>query len=251
MIIEENSTKNNVEFYDHLWKEEWQDMERLNPTARHLERMIVKLIHQTEGVRSLVDVGCGMGVNVKRIRKHFPDLFITGTDLSPNILRIAENYVGADPKTKYRPFDLGKDRLEEEFDLVLCSQVLEHIEDDRMAIQNLARMCKRYLLITVPAGKFNSTSTLNGHFRHYQLNDLTKKVVEANFEILYVRQWGFPFHSIYKSLLDFLPIESQKKVGLGKYGPLKKLITHILFTLFYANVFDRGDNIILLAQKKK
>jgi len=37
---------------------------------------------------------------------------------------------------------------------------------------------------------------------------------------------------------------------LGKYSLIKKAISYLLFLTFYTNVFNRGDNIILLAKKR-
>lgn len=244
-----NPETSNVDYYNQLWLEEWQDMERLNPTARHLERMIVQLIRSVYPIKSVLDVGCGMGVNLKVIRKHFPGLEMTGTDLSEDILHIAENYVGKDERIRYVPLDIGKRALDEQFDLVLCSQVLEHIEDDGAAIRNLASMTGKYLLITVPGGAYNSTSRLVGHYRHYKKGELVEKVLPHGFRFQYLREWGFPFHSLYKRMLDLLPQESQKKIGFGKYGLFKKSLAASLYYLFYGNVFDAGANVILLAEK--
>ncbi len=239
-----------VEFYDQLWSTDWQDMERLNPTARHLEAQIVKYIEKVAPVKSVLDVGCGIGVNVKRIHEYFPETVLVGTDLSAGILKLAENYVGKNDKISYQVMNLEKDAPGAKHDLVLCSQVLEHIEDDRKALQHLSQITERYLLITVPGGKFNSTSRLVGHFRHYSKKEIDDKILAAGFEILLSREWGFPFHSLYKWCLGHLSEESQKKVGLGKYGFFKKLTASILYYLFFGNIFNYGANVIVLAKKR-
>ena len=237
------------DFYDSIWQNEWFDMERFNPTARHLEHIIVKMLHPLKDVSSLLDVGCGMGVNVKILKRHFPLLKITGTDISPKSLELAQSYVGVSPLIDYKVLNVQAEALKTQYDVVLCSQVLEHIEDDKQAVQNLFKMTGKYLLLTVPGGKFNSTSKLVGHFRHYNKNQLVELVESAGFKVELAYEWGFPFHSIYKFLLDQLPVESQQSIGLGKYGFFKKLISHALFMLFYLNQFDRGANVILLATK--
>ncbi|MBI5048530.1 MAG: class I SAM-dependent methyltransferase [Deltaproteobacteria bacterium] len=243
-----NQEKNNVGYYNKLWTEDWYDMERFNPTARHLETIIIGLLRRIYPVQNLLDIGCGIGVNLKRIHKHFPDIQLTGSDLSEDILNLARDYV-KEADIEYFCLDLGKDKLDRKFDVVLCSQVLEHIEDDETAFKNMALMCRKYVIITVPGGAYNSTSKLVGHYRHYTKDALVKMVKSCGFNILYAREWGFPFHSLYKFMLDMLPTESKVKIGLGKYGFFKRGVSHILYLLFLCNIFNRGANIILLAER--
>jgi SAM-dependent methyltransferase len=241
--------RTNIEFYEDLWMVDWIDMERFNPTARHLKRIIVALIRGAMPVESLLDAGCGMGVNVRDLRRKFPHLRITGTDLSERILGLAREYVGPDPMIEFASLDLGQASLDRQFDLILCNQVLEHVEDDRRAIRNLAQMTRRWLLITVPGGAYNSTSKLVGHFRHYSRNDICRKVEEAGLKVVFQREWGFPFHSIYKWALGSMPIARQKAIGLGKYTFLKRRLSDLVYLAFCANVFDKGANVIVLAEK--
>jgi SAM-dependent methyltransferase len=248
--VESNQTHSfgSMEYYDNLWTNEWHDMERFNPTARHLERIIVKVLRTLGPIRSLIDVGCGIGVNMKRIHHHFPDLPLTGTDISPSGIELARRYVGQSPQLEYQVLNVETAALPAKYDVVLCSQVLEHIQDDVRALQHLKQMSSKYLLLTVPGGKYNSTSKLVGHYRHYTKKDLVDKVKSCGLEVMWAYEWGFPFHSVYKFLLDRLPPETQKSVGLGKYGWTKRTISNILFSVFYLNRFNRGANVILLAK---
>jgi SAM-dependent methyltransferase len=238
-----------IEFYENLWLREWADMERFNPTARHLKRTIVALIDKVMPIETILDVGCGMGLNVRDLRQHYPSIRITGSDLSAPILAMARKYVGEDPAVDFVTLDLGKAALERQFDLVLCNQVLEHLEDDRAAIDHLVQMARRYVLITVPGGRFNSTSQLVGHFRHYSRADICAKLTAAGLHILHQQEWGFPIHSLYKLLLGLLPERMQKSVGMGNYGWGKKALSNAIYLAFYANLWDKGANVIVLAEK--
>jgi SAM-dependent methyltransferase len=244
------ATVGSTEFYDSVWENQWFDMERFNPTARHLERIIVNTIKSLDSLKTVADVGCGMGVNVKQIHGRLPDLKIIGTDISPKSLELAKSYVGNSPNVEYGVLNIESHALPQKFDLVICSQVLEHIENDQAAANNLAAMTGKYLLITVPGGRYNSTSKLVGHFRHYNKKQLVNLINATGLEILWAYEWGFPFHSIYKFLLDQLPVESQKSIGLGRYGFFKRMVSHILFGLFYLNRFNYGANVILLARAR-
>jgi SAM-dependent methyltransferase len=238
-----------VSFYDDLWKNEWRDMEVFNPTARHLQRLINRELAGIGGFGSLLDVGCGIGLNILSIRRKFASAKLSGTDLSPTILDMARRYVGPDPTISFAVLDIANEVLPAQFDVVLCNQVLEHVADDRAAIANLAAMCGRHLLITVPGGRFNSTSRLVGHHRHYSRANLVELVSETGFDILETREWGFPFHSIYKMALGMLPESVQRRVGFGDYGAGKRLLTSLIYLLYFGNVSNRGENIILLARR--
>ncbi len=244
-----DDASSNVDYYNHLWINEWQDMERLNPTSRHFQKLINDLIIRHGPVRSLLDVGCGMGMNVAALRASLPRTHITGADLSEEILKIAREYVGPDEKIDFEVLDIGKGGLDRTFDLVLCNQVLEHFDDDRRALRNLVALSDRYILITVPGGYLNSTSRLNGHHRHYTRRMLLELINGFDLRIHYLRNWGFPFHSLYKFVLGSLPLEMQKKVGLGRYGVVKKLLAESLYLMFFGNILPWGENVILLAEK--
>jgi ubiquinone/menaquinone biosynthesis C-methylase UbiE len=58
------------------------------------------------------------------------------------------------------PFDDG------EFDTVVCTHVLEHVLDFRAAIAELRRVCKRRLIIVVPAER-EYKYTFNPHFNFF------------------------------------------------------------------------------------
>jgi len=239
-------------FYEDLWLNQWADMERYNPTALHLKKHIAKIISNLEDVNTILDAGCGMGLNILDLRKHFPTKEITGGELTEGILELAKKYTGTDSNTSYIKLDLSSDHLNttNKYDLVLCNQVLEHIENDDMAIKNLTELTNKYILITVPAGSYNKTSILVGHYRHYSEYGLSSILRRNNLEILYIRSWGFPFHSVYKFALNLLSQKSQKEIGMGKYGLCKRFISKILYIIFFLNVINLGENIIVLCRKK-
>lgn len=224
-------------------------MEFYNPTARHLQHFISRAIGQLPEANTLLDAGCGMGVNLREIHREHPDLILTGSDISPDVVSMAGEYLDGVPHQPIRVLDLAQGSLSERYDIVLCNQVLEHIEDDDAAMRNLTAMCEKYLIITVPGGRYNSTSELVGHFRHYTREMLTRLVENVGFEILLLREWGFPFHSLYKLTLSLLPKETQKQMGFGRYGVLKRMLSHTIYLLYFANLWDKGANVLLVARR--
>lgn len=238
-------------FYTDLWLNQWRDMEAFNPTARHLQRLIHNELAALDGFDSVLDVGCGMGLNLAAIHRAFPDVALAGTDLSPEILGLAREHLGAGTNPELDVLDLSQRALPRQYDVVLCNQVLEHIDDDRTAMAHLVEMCRGTLIITVPGGKFNSTSRVVGHYRHYRRQDLVRLARDAGVEVQSVREWGFPFHSLYKLVLGALPEDAQKSVGFGKYGLGKRLLTHMIYLLYFANVVDYGANVVLVGKPSR
>tara|TARA_B100000900_G_scaffold156707_1_gene133225 strand:- start:3191 stop:3916 length:726 start_codon:yes stop_codon:yes gene_type:complete len=237
------------QFYKETWKNDWFDMEYYNPTARHLQQEILKICKTFKKIETCLDIGCGSGINISHLIKNFPEWNYTGVDLSNEIFDLCDPSLKDKKNVVFKPLDIASNSVKKSYDFVLCNQVLEHIEDDTSAMHNIYKCTKKYLLITVPAGNFNKTSVINGHVRHYSKQKLEELVVNSGFSILKSFEWGFPFHNLYKHTLNFLPEEKQKMIGFGKYGFFKKLLSHLIYILFYFNVFNKGHNIILLAKK--
>jgi SAM-dependent methyltransferase len=77
---------------------------------------------------------------------------------------------------------------DETFDCVLCSEVLEHVEDDVKAVSELRRVLKAggTLVITVPFLKkyWGEDDEYVGHKRRYEPDELEEKLREAGFTII-------------------------------------------------------------------
>ena len=66
---------------------------------------------------------------------------------------------------------------------IVCSEVLEHVEDDQTAIRELGRVLDSggLVCITVPHRKFYfaADDRFVHHFRRYELDEMTRKVEDA------------------------------------------------------------------------
>ena len=78
------------------------------------------------GVKTLLDVGCGTGLELDRIFERFPDAEVTGVDLSEKMLaRLAEKHAGRKLtllRADYFACDLGEER----FDAAVSFETLHH-----------------------------------------------------------------------------------------------------------------------------
>jgi len=75
----------------------------------------------------------------------------------------------------------------ERFDTALCVNVLEHVDDDRTALENLLSVTRPggHLLLFVPAFEFLYTSLdqLAGHLRRYRLDSLSQVLPESGVRV--------------------------------------------------------------------
>jgi len=81
------------------------------------------------------------------------------------------------------------------FDLVAAFEVLEHIENDKKAFSEIARVLKPggFLIFSVPLRQeiFNEFDRIAGHKRRYEITELEKLLPENNFRILKYRAPGY------------------------------------------------------------
>ena len=99
-------------------------------------------------VESILDAGCGDGFFCHWIREKTGARRVAGIDISEKRLERA--------RWRYPVIDYLRGELpalpfkEGEFEVVTCIEVLEHQEDPAAAIKELARVARRFVVVTVP-----------------------------------------------------------------------------------------------------
>jgi SAM-dependent methyltransferase len=96
--------------------------------------------------RSCVDVGAAEGYKAELVRRLF-GADVVATDLSENACERAREIFGLSARAAdlhELPFEDG------EFDVALCSETLEHVTDFRSALDELLRVARTAVVITVP-----------------------------------------------------------------------------------------------------
>ena len=180
------------------------------------------------------------------MRRRLPDARFTGVDYAAE--RIAENRTHL-PWARFLPFDLRTDRLDERFDLVVCTEVLEHIEDDDRALDTLVSLTRRHLMLTVPTGNLYPLEAGFGHLRHYQLEELCQRLRDRGLRIDRAEAWGFPFMTAFKWAANLDPDAVLKQFGDGRWSWPKRAVGAFLTGLFYVNVPNRGPQLLILAAR--
>jgi len=117
----------------------------------HLQTVLnsIYTMLETTAPRTVLDAGCGEGFVAAYLLRRNPQLRITGLDVSEGALAYARAHV--DEAVTFRSGSLYKLPFSDNsFDTVLCSEVLEHVDDPDRAVRELKRVTRRHALLTVP-----------------------------------------------------------------------------------------------------
>ena len=141
--------------------------------------------------RRVLEVGSGTGLLTRFLAKRE---HVLATDLDPEYVELLRRTFADDPHVEVRRLDLA--RLADDgvprhaFDTVVCSNVLEHVEDDRRALAAMRDVLVpggRVVLI-VPAlqGLYGSIDRAIHHHRRYSREELVAKLEGAGLDVEHV-----------------------------------------------------------------
>lgn len=219
--------------YNVAWTQ-WDDMIRYSPAPFHRRRLILKLAAGF-AFDSVLDIGCGNGALLDTIGRGTGLTRLAGVDISGDV--IAANRKAL-PAMEFHTLDIGRESLPSQFSLIICSEVLEHVQDYQAALRNIGKMCSGHLILTVPRGRIFEIDRQMGHFRHFDAADIESALVQSGFKPLTVWRWGFPFHCLYKRLINVRPTAATQAFAGGSYTPSAKAIGRLITWLFYLSLRD-------------
>ncbi len=158
------------------------------------------LLHKLEaidgGALSLLDVGCGAGITLRHLAKAAPGKILRYVGIDLQAERLISRYRDVDAiEVGFHNVDLDDDWDVGVFDVVWCSEVVEHLMDDAGLFEKMKRSVRPggIVLITTPCldfvlqmGRFFppilTTSRVQdgGHVRHgYRPDDIERLAVGA------------------------------------------------------------------------
>lgn len=177
-----------------LPKETIQRWQWGDPLLRHLTDCILRIADGEGG--SALDVGCGTGrVAVALARNGYR---VTGLDPEADVIAHARQLAAdAGLGIEYLVGELNHSSprfADERYDLVVCSEVLEHIQPWEDVLGEIHRVLKhsKCLILTVPndPGQFSALDTYAGHLRRFRWSELERGLKGFAIEVAFTV--GFP-----------------------------------------------------------
>lgn len=138
-------------------------------------------VAEREQLTYICDIGCGSGFKLIKFFGHKQTL---GLDLEPTIRRLKEKY----PDHNWMVSDfLAPPPFS--CDLVICSDVIEHLGDPNQLLAFIKSLAPRYIVFSTPERNLLRVGTHNGppknpaHVREWSMPEF-RAYIESTFEIL-------------------------------------------------------------------
>jgi SAM-dependent methyltransferase len=201
---------------------------------RKLFSRLITSLEQSSNI-SVLDIGCSTGTNLRMLIEN-KFINVSGIDISP----VAINWCDLKGLPKVTLGSVTNIPFPDSFfDLVLATDIIEHVDDDSLAIAEIQRVLKPggYVLITVPA--FNMLwglqDRVSHHKRRYKINNLLAIVKDADL---------VPIKYFYFNFILFIPIWIARQIinllgiNIRSEGEVNgPIISSLLTAIFFLDIW--------------
>lgn len=199
--------KNYYALYHEMEQHHWWFKAR----ASILESQVKSIAKAYNRPLTILNVGVATGATTKMLEQFGEVVSVEYDKDCCEFLKSYVNIEAVNASMTSLPFKDG------EFDLVCAFDVIEHIEQDELAIQETYRVLKNdgAYIFTVPAFKFlwSDHDVVNHHFRRYTRSELVNKIRQSGLTVQY--------YSYFNTIL-FVPISFIRLIKPFKPGEKKE-----------------------------
>ena len=169
-----------------LYEEKFMHLTIYNETYDYICRCIIK------EKANILEIGCGPGNITKHLLSLRPDFNILGTDMSPNMIELAEKN---NPQAKFRVMNADEiSILQESFDGIIsgfCIPYLSETETKKLIQDSYSLLNENGLLYLSfvegspeKSGFLTSSTGLRTYFYYHQEENTTHKLEQNQFKVL-------------------------------------------------------------------
>lgn len=193
--------------YDALWEGAWKEASAAGPGFRSRYATLLRLMAEHGAAGRFLEVGAGAGGFLDAVAVRFPWLERSAHDGSArarallaargDLAAVYDGDLGAG-------LDLGR-----AWDVIVCSEVLEHVDDDGAALDALVRHLRPggrlYLSVPLRDDLWTQVDDAVGHRRRYAAGALAALCRARDLTVLADRATGFPLYNAYYRRLGRRP----------------------------------------------
>ncbi len=155
--------------------EEWQSIYSTKENAErwtmwHNDDLVTKFCAILPKNAEVLDVGTGAGFGPRVINTRRKDIRWSGCDFSPNAIAYLEKHSGMYwHSLQIADIRKGLPYQDQQFQIVMCTELLEHLEDPEQAVKELARVARETLIVSTP---FRNVVDAEYHIWSYEPEDI-------------------------------------------------------------------------------
>ncbi|WLQ15453.1 class I SAM-dependent methyltransferase [Hahella aquimaris] len=135
-----------------------ENLQRHYEACSKSSRQVVKWVSQyvdRSHVKNILEVGSSIGMNCVALAEEYPEAKVTGIEPEREAVKVAEALSEDVPRCRFvqgvgesLPFEDG------EFDLILCSTVIEHVGDVEKVVNEMSRVLSKNGVIYIEAPNY-------------------------------------------------------------------------------------------------
>lgn len=158
-----NIDESEIEKFAQLSASDWWDANGAQAPLHHINPLRMAYIQRASELQNakVLDIGCGGGILCESLARAGAN--VTGIDLASNAIEVAKHHAKQDPSIQIDYYKASAEdfaeKHPEQFDVITCMEMLEHVPDPASIIEACARLLK-------PQGKI-FLSTLNRNIKSY------------------------------------------------------------------------------------
>lgn len=206
----------------------------------------------------ILEIGCGAGF-VLKVYETFPSYQFYGSEIYLNGIQFAKKRL---PNNEFIQLDATCMPFENEFHAVGAFDVIEHIEEDELVIQQVHKSLKMngYFFITVPQymWMWSETDEAAHHKRRYTKIELKSKLEKAGFKVLYQTSFVFSLFPVMILSRFLMKLQNGKKDSSSKaefeMNPVLNQLFSMIMKVDVALIRKRfslpfGGSLVMVAEK--
>ena len=161
-------------------------------------RLLIQTLRSTiKKGANILDIGCGAGtISFYLASKGHK---VTGIDISKKAIQACkESATNLLLEIDFRVIDFPNENIRSSFDVVVFTEVIEHLENDKKALKQIHKLLNMngLLILSTPSAgaplhKLGLTHKFDkevGHLRRYSASSLEKILAETDFKVMSIRK---------------------------------------------------------------